>query len=226
MSSYHSVRPGVRRRGSAARPKKNGKLQFEKNYRDYCDKISEIDLPSISDRIGAIRRNGQVIIPFFDESYSVSKNGIYHSSGKQAEYGICVILSKYILLCPDKPHFDGQWVSFKDFRRVSHFTNVTFFASDVEQIIEKSFSDNLSKLAAACKDLGGTKEDTWSSYDLSFSFRALPRISLLLLFNDGDDEFPAKSTVLFQKHSEYYLDPESLAMLGAALARKLRKRSK
>jgi hypothetical protein len=60
-------------------------------------------------------------------------------------------------------------------------------------------------------------------YDLSVQFQALPRISLLLLFNDGDGESPARCTVLFQKHTECFMDPESLAMSGASLARRLRR---
>jgi hypothetical protein len=60
-------------------------------------------------------------------------------------------------------------------------------------------------------------------YDLSMQFKALPRISLLMLFNDDDGEFPAQCTVLFQKHAELYLDPESLAMSGAFLARSLKR---
>jgi hypothetical protein len=55
-----------------------------------------------------------------------------------------------------------------------------------------------------------------------FLVSALPRISLLLLFNDGEEEFPAKCSVLFQRHAEYYLDPESLAMTSACLARELK----
>ena len=50
---------------------------------------------------------------------------------------------------------------------------------------------------------------------------ALPRLSLLLLFNDADEEFAANGTVLFQKHAEHYLDPESLAMTSAFLVRLL-----
>jgi hypothetical protein len=44
----------------------------------------------------------------------------------------------------------------------------------------------------------------------------------LLLFNNSDDEFPVKCTVLFQRHAEFYLDPESLAMSGAFLALSLK----
>jgi hypothetical protein len=52
-------------------------------------------------------------------------------------------------------------------------------------------------------------------------FEALPRVSLLLLFNDRDDEFPAGCTVLFNRQAESYLDPESLAMTGGLLSRRL-----
>ena len=52
-------------------------------------------------------------------------------------------------------------------------------------------------------------------------FQALPRIALLLSFNDGDEDFPPYSTVLFWRQAEYYLDPESLAMTSALLARQL-----
>ena len=44
-----------------------------------------------------------------------------------------------------------------------------------------------------------------------------------MLFNDKDDEFPAQCSILFQKQAEFYLDPESLLMTGAVLARKLKK---
>ncbi len=60
------------------------------------------------------------------------------------------------------------------------------------------------------------------AYDLSYRFEALPRLSLLLLFNDADEDFPAKCMVLFEKHAEEYLDLESLAMTGAILVRNLK----
>ena len=59
------------------------------------------------------------------------------------------------------------------------------------------------------------------AYDLSVSFTALPRLSLLLLVNDADDDFPTDCKVLFQRQGEYYLDPESLAMTSGLLAKKI-----
>ncbi len=194
---------------------------FEKHYNDYCTQISGIDLDSVKERLGMRNDGERMLLSFFNKDYSVSGNGIFDASGNRPNYGVCVIIAKYTLLCPDRLYHDPEWVSFKDFKRTSHFTNVNFFKSDTERAIEKNFSGKLDMLAKASEALGGIHHDMEMTYDLSVQFSALPRISLLLLFNDGDEEFPAQCTVLFQKHAEFYLDPESLAMCGAALAKSL-----
>lgn len=194
---------------------------FEKNYQEYCARIARIDFESIKNTIGIVEDNDRMLIPFFNNRYRVSNSGIADEAGNRPGYIISVVLSKYILLCPERVHHDPQWASFKDFKRTSHFTNVNYFSSDTEKAVEKHFSGRLNELAGACEKLGGSHHDMGLSYDLSMQFDAL-RISLLLLFNDGDEEFPAKCTVLFQKHSEYYLDPESLAVTSAFLASSLK----
>ena len=194
---------------------------FEEHYADYCRQISEIDIASRKETLGIACGGDRLLIPFFDGNYAVSKNGILNGAGNRPHYGVCVILAKYTLLCPDSPHDDPEWVSFKDFKRTSHFLNVNYFASDTEKAIVKAFSGKKKALSKACEELGGVDHKGEFQYDLSVRFNALPRISLLLLFNDADDEFPAQCTVLFQRQAEFYLDPESLAMIGAYLAKRL-----
>lgn len=196
---------------------------FEKNVQAYRAQLAEIDFASIETRLGLGKDGGRMFVAFFNRRYFVSNEGIVDDSGNRPDYMTFVILAKYILLCPDRSHDDTEWVSFKDFKRASHFTNVNIFASDTERAVEQHFSGRLNALAGACEALGGSHGQLELAYDLSMQFAALPRISLLLLFNDGDEEFPAKCTVLFQKHAEYYLDPESLAMTGACLAKKLKR---
>ena len=55
------------------------------------------------------------------------------------------------------------------------------------------------------------------SYDLCMQFNALPKIPVLMLFNDADKEFPAQCAVLFERRAEKYLDMECLAMVGMLL---------
>ena len=52
-------------------------------------------------------------------------------------------------------------------------------------------------------------------------FDVLPRIPLLLLFNDADEDFPAHCSVLFEKRADTFLDAECLAIAGRLLFNKL-----
>lgn len=90
-----------------------------------------------------------------------------------------------------------------------------------ERALEKRFSGRFDELRQACEAMGGVPGNMAMPYDLSMVFTALPRLSFLLLFNDADEEFPAKGTVLFQRQGEHYLDPESLAMISAFLVKQL-----
>jgi len=196
---------------------------FETNYNNYCRQIAGVNFSLIKNTLGIEGDEDRLVIPFLNRDYRISKNGITDASGDRPDYIICVILAKYVLLCPDHIHQNAEWVSFKDFRKTSHFTNLNFFRSDVEQVIVKEFSGRIEALSRAGKELNGMDHPLTDTYDLSIQFNALPRISLLMLFNDKDDEFPAQCSILFQKQAEFYLDPESLLMTGAVLARNLKK---
>lgn len=196
---------------------------FEKHYEDYCKQIAELNLESIQDILGIEVKNGKAAIPFLYENYTVSGEGIEDSARQRPSYTLCVVLAKYLLLCPDQLHLDTTWASVTDFKKNSYSTNVNFFASGTIQAILKPFSGRAAALAEAGERLGGQLHDAGMSYDVSMAFEVLPRISLLLLFNDADDDFPAQCSVLFHKHSENYLDPESLLIASATLAKSLEK---
>ena len=198
---------------------------FETHYKDYCHQIAELDFPSIKDALDIELVGHNAIIPFFGEKYIVSKTGITDEFGNQPDYGVCVILSKYLLLCPDVPVLNKEWSTLKDFHKKSQFTNFNVFTSDAEQPIIKTFSGRIDALSDASQKLGGKPCELSSSYDFSWDFCALPKIKVLLLFNDSDDEFPASCSLLFQRQAEDYLDPESLIMVGIAFTHRLKKLS-
>ena len=194
---------------------------FEKHYRQYCIQIDETDSDAAAQILGVRKEGARLRVPFYGREYLVGQGAISDESGTRPNYMTCVILPKYILRRPSRVHHDPAWVSFKDFKKESSFTNVNFFASDVERAVAGRFSGRLADLKRVCEESGGSHCPMDVAYDVSYCFEALPRLSLLLLFNDVDEDFPAKCMVLFQKHAEEYLDPESLAMTGANLIRKL-----
>jgi hypothetical protein len=136
---------------------------------------------------------------------------------------VSVIIAKYILLSPKEPKIIDGWASFKDFKKAANCVSAGAFSTDFEKNIARLFSGKFRILKNACEELGGVHHEIDISYDLSMMFHALPRISILLLFNDRDEEFPAKCSILLQKHSEYYLDPESLMMVMVFLFNNLKK---
>ncbi len=196
---------------------------FDTHYEDYCRQIAELDFSSIKNILGIEIRGQEAIIPLLGEEYVVSNKGIADKFGNRPDYMVCVILAKYLLLCPDAPVVNKEWSALKDFHKVSQFTNLNLFTSDAEQPIIKSFSGRIGALADASKKLGGKPCELDVSYDFTMQFNMLPRINILLLFNDSDDEFPAACSVLFQKQAEDYLDPESLIMTAITFTRQLKK---
>jgi hypothetical protein len=194
---------------------------FEKTYRDYLEQIKGFNLESFKQKLGVEVQDDEVIIPLYGEPYRVSENGIIDPSGKQPSLEISVILFKYLLLCPDTDPTEKDWVSYRDLKDSGPLT--VYFANDVERAIAGHFKGALGGFEEAGKAIGGYRPDIDVSYDLCMQFDALPKVPVIVLFNDADDEFPAQCSLLFERRAESYLDAECLAMIGRLLLANLKR---
>jgi hypothetical protein len=197
---------------------------FEKIFRDYLAQISGIDLKSVSERLGIDIRDDEAVIPLFGKPYRISEKGIFDSSGMRPSHSACVVLFKYLLLCPDEEPHVKDWVAFRDFKDATPF--VEGFANTSEHEIEKYFTGKLSGLEKACIVSGGKTFDADYSYDLSMRFDPLPRVPVIMLFNDEYEMFRSRCIILFERCAEKYLDMECLAIIAMHLAGHLKKNSK
>jgi hypothetical protein len=188
---------------------------FEKTYQDYLSRIAGLDLKALDAKLGIQVSEGKAIIPFFGKPYTVSGVGIYDSGGKKPHLSTSVILCKYLLMCPEYEPAEADWVSFKDFKDAAPLIHA--FATTVTNPISEMFSGRPEALTRAIKKIGGHTPAETFSYDLSSQFDVLPKVPLLLLYNDRDEEFPAQCAVLFERRTEKYLDMECVAMVGMRL---------
>ena len=203
----------------------NAKLHvFEETFREYLKQISGIDFESLADVLGIEVDRGKITIPFFEKPYLVSDKSILDPSDQKPSFGECVVLCKYLLLCPDTASPEDDWVAYRDFKDSGPLT--VFFADSVEKPLAEHFAGRLVELETSCRTLGGFSPNIELTYDLCMQFNALPRIPILLLYNDVDDEFPAHCSILFKQASDKFLDAESLAILGEILSRRLIKNSR
>lgn len=193
---------------------------FEKIYKDYLEQVAGTDILSKAEKLGIQADKDKAVIPFFRKPYNVSARGIADPEGNTPTHAINVVLCKYLLIFsaedPETESHQAEWVSYRDFKDAAPFAGA--FANNTEQTIAGKFSGRLDVLKTVSKRLGGYSPDIKLSHDLSMVFDALPKVPVLLLFNNADDEFPAQCSVLFEKRAEKYLDMECLAMVGWFLA--------
>jgi len=169
---------------------------FEETYKNYLAQVAEIDLASTAKRLGIELKGGEAQIPFFGQPFRVSAQGVFDPEGHKPIYAVRVALCRFLLLSPATPPVGEEWVTYKDFKDAAPF--VGGFVNNTEKALVKYFSGRLPQLKEACRIMGGRPADLDLSYQVAVRFEALPRIPILLLFNDEDEDFPAQSTLLFQ----------------------------
>ncbi len=189
---------------------------FQQTYHSYLAQINEIDFLAKADILGLEKEGNKLLVPFYNKTYSFSKNGIELQNGKTISAALQVMICKYILTCPldPQPH-DNRLQPYREFKNaaplISHFATTTTLA------LEKAFAGKVGELKLRCEDAQGVMQES-SVYDLSFLFYAFPRIPVVLNFNDEDDMFPAACSVLYSSSAENFLDMECLCMTGTSLA--------
>ena len=188
---------------------------FDQTYRQYVDKLAALDLHAMAPLLGLEARDDGAAVRLIDTTYRIDGHGITDSNGRVPDLGVSVVIASYLLRCPKVPPTDGPLCAFKDFRDAAPLVN--FFTNNAEKAVAARFGGQPAQLTEKCLNLGGVPYDADLSYDVKFTFSALPRIPAYLLFNDADDGFPADCRILFNKSAETYLDMESLSVLGVIL---------
>ncbi len=192
---------------------------FDKTYNDYLVELKNTNLPEIANTLNLKASEHGFLVSLLDRDYRVSDAGIFGPDEKRAGFEECIIIFKYLLMCPEEIPTQTDWVAFHSFKNAQPLLH--YFNRETTKPMEAFFSGKLRDLEQASKILGGIVVTDTASYDLSIQFTVLSQVPLYFRFNDADEDFPAQCTILFQESVETFLDMESLGMLGALFARKL-----
>lgn len=188
---------------------------FHETYNTYLKELGSISLKARAEHLGASFGNNSLTLKFYNKKYIVSPDGVVSSNQADVPFSIKVILSKYVLMAQGvHTNVPEKWVSYREFKDAGPL--ISYFANNTNKTIELSFTDKPNVLKENCLSLGGIERIS-ESYDLSFLFNALPKIPVLLNFNDSDELFPSACSILFKSNAEKYLDMECLAMVGTYL---------
>lgn len=150
-------------------------------------------------------------VPFLGKKYHITyPAGNVTSADTNADAPIVVaILLLHYLHRASGMELSNHWISFKELNGGGIYIE-PFQKRAVFPFI-KNFGARTAEFARAAEKLGGRKAEHG---DVSYIIPALPRVPLLYILWEGDDEFPPNGTILFDNFANAYLHTEDYAMLA------------
>ena len=134
------------------------------------------------------------------------------------------VMTIYDLLCFHKgaqlPALTGQWCAVGNFI-VTGITDTEKFTGKYA----KFFDGHLEELRSACHRLGGVSQPSMAGADLTCQFHVTPFFPVLLQFWEGDEEFPPKLLLLWDRNANQFLHFETTFYLQGDLLERLKKQA-
>lgn len=122
----------------------------------------------------------------------------------------------YYLTTADGEPLSQEWISFSDLPD-GRFYNQAFQGYTGKELA-RAFHNDQTAFEAAAQVQGGVRYPLGSA---AFAFLALPRVPLLAVYWQGDEDFPSTCQVLFDAAASHYLPTDAYAILGSTLTRRL-----
>lgn len=192
---------------------------FDEAYKICLREIKQVDLKEKSEILGILVKNGFFIFPFFNRELAYDGDDFTDLSGEEVLPAIKLVLARYMMMCPEKIFpGSGRLLTFREFPGSGPL--FSRFVNNTSKIMETTFSGCLGELEKRCRELNGFIVET-EGYDLSVRFKALPRIPIILNFNDTEDGMTARAGFLFYDNVGSYLDLQTLSIISTYLTGRL-----
>ena len=121
----------------------------------------------------------------------------------------------YFTHCTGAP-LAGEWISFADLPD-GRMYNQAFQGYSGHELARK-FGLDVTAFCRAAEDAGGIREELG---DAAYRFQALPRVPLLVVYWQGDEDFPSSCQILFDASASQCLPTDACAILGSMLKSKI-----
>jgi len=158
-----------------------------------------------------------VILNYFNNKHYISLgSGEVTTKNKlQTSLNDATLILQYLKQCSGLPP-RGNWISFLELPEGIH--HYVPFLNDACNPISQKFGQQPGQLLNITKQFGGRQTNLG---DLSIIVPAFPKLPLVLVLWEGDEEFPARATILFDSISPHHLTTAALWVLGCELTKKL-----
>ena len=115
----------------------------------------------------------------------------------------------------------GRWISFAELPNGRFYNQA--FQGYTGGVLSRHFGIHGERFSRAAEQSGG---ETYPLGSAAYIFTALPQIPILVVFWQGDEDFPPSFQLLFDEAASHYLPTDGYAILGSAITRRLIKTDK
>lgn len=122
----------------------------------------------------------------------------------------------YHFCTTDGAPLTGRWISFRELPDGTFYHQA--FQAYTGREITKEFQNDLPAFERAADSLGGRREPLG---DAAFSFQALPRVPIVVVYWLGDEDLAPSAHLLFDSSAGHHLPTDAFAVLGNMLKRRL-----
>jgi hypothetical protein len=197
--------------------------QLQQKVNELRTKITHTNPQALAERVGAewlsySENHGELRLPVWGRLVAITWPGLVASNQQTGqELGVDVqALLFYHFTTSDGSPLAEQWISFSELPD-GRFYNKAFQGYTGNELV-RALNSNFETFVHAAESLGGLRLPLG---DVSFSFRALPKVALLVVFWRGDEDFPASIQILFDANAGRHLSTDVCAILGSMLTRRL-----
>jgi hypothetical protein len=183
----------------------------ESNYDRVCSDLyahlHSVGASSNAPRLGGSLREGIARVPVFAVDCEVRTDRSYQN-GRPLDVVGSIIVGQYLLLAGSGVN-TGAWLPYRDLKGGAQFAH--HIKIYIEDPLARCYSGKAQDLAHSLERLSAVPCKEGMVADVALVVRPVPRVPVLCLFSDADDEFPAAFRFLFDSSAPAYLDLESLA---------------
>ena len=183
---------------------------------DLRKEVAALRFADIAAGMGAELREGSLGIRCLGQDFLVGPDGAIATDGPLVPW-MQILLLHYVRT-RGGAGISGRWVSFTDLKAA--LMKAKSFARECEEPLRELFDRDPAHVERALERLGAVRQEGTPA-PVAWSFAALPRVPVLLLYWPGEEEFPSKLKILFDASADRFLDVESLTFLIEGLVRNI-----
>ena len=182
--------------------------------------LHNVNPTGLARRTGCLHEaDGTLRLALFQEDYTIEPADWTirrrDTGDEPTEFTQALILT-YLVTADGTPP-SGRWIGYRDLPDGMFYAQA--FRGYAELRLARELGDDgLACFRAAAAALGGTPIEIG---DAGYAFPALPRVHLGAVYWLGDEDFPSRTSILFEDTAPHYMSTDGLAVLGSHLVNAL-----